>query len=225
MLIVSQRPEVVDWFGNATYAATPCGDKQLPVMMCPSHPPTTEVLENGTGMEHLARGNMCASYGKGGYGTNFTEDPQIGGLFATNLKIAPKDVTDGLANTLAISELKFRTMGGGATTISYQDTRGTWTYGVMGANIFSAQIGPNSASPDGVWGCRNAPTQGMPCTQVSTTPAPEYSALKAAARSYHPAGVLASNADGSVRFIPDTINLIVWQAMATRGGGESESAP
>jgi prepilin-type N-terminal cleavage/methylation domain-containing protein len=217
MRIVRERPEVVDWFGNATYAATPCGDKQLAVMMCPSHPPTTEVLKNGTGMEHLARGNMCANYGKGGYGVQFCQDPLIGGLFATNLKIAPRDVTDGLSTTLAISELKFRTMGGGATTISSEDTRGTWTYGVMGGNIFSAQTGPNSAANDGVWGCRNAPTQGMPCSQSGSP----YAALRAAARSYHPAGVQASLADGSVRFVSTNISLTVWQAMATRGGGEN----
>jgi prepilin-type N-terminal cleavage/methylation domain-containing protein len=215
MKIVRERPEVVDWFGNATYAATPCGDKQLAVMMCPSHPPTNEVLQNGTGMEHLARGNMCANYGKGGYGVQFCQDPLIGGLFATNLKIAPRDVTDGLANTLAISELKFRV--GGAATVSSEDTRGTWTYGVMGGNIFSAQIGPNSVAADGVWGCRTAPAQGMPCTQTGSP----YNALWSAARSYHPAGVQASLADGSVRFVSNNISLTVWQAMATRGGGES----
>jgi prepilin-type processing-associated H-X9-DG protein len=214
MKIVSERPEVVDWYGNAAYAATPVGDKQLAVMLCPSHPPTREVLQNGTGMEHLARGNMCANYGKGGYGVQYCQDPMIGGLFATNMKIAPRDVTDGLSGTLAISELKFRVPGG--TTVSSEDTRGTWTYGVMGGNIFSAQTAPNTAANDGVWGCRTAPTQGMPCTQTGSP----YNALWAAARSYHPTGVNASFADGSVRFVSNTISLTVWQAQATRGGGE-----
>lgn len=132
MKIVNERPEVVDWYGHASYAATPVGDKQLAVMLCPSHPPTNEVLNNGTNMEHLARGNMCANYGKGGYGVQYCQDPLIGGLFATNMKIAPRDVTDGLSSTLAISELKFRIAGGIPVNDSFADTRGTWTYGVMG---------------------------------------------------------------------------------------------
>ena len=38
LLIQSQRPEVVDWFGNATYAATPIGNSHLQGFDCPSHP-------------------------------------------------------------------------------------------------------------------------------------------------------------------------------------------
>src|SRR6187551_466541 len=52
MKIANEKPEVVDWFGNASYANTPVGDKQLSVMNCPSHPVNIEELANGTGMEH-----------------------------------------------------------------------------------------------------------------------------------------------------------------------------
>jgi prepilin-type N-terminal cleavage/methylation domain-containing protein/prepilin-type processing-associated H-X9-DG protein len=41
-----------------------------------------------------------------------------------------------------------------------------------------------------------------------------------AARSYHPGGVNVAFADGSVRFIKDTINKDVWKALGTRCGGE-----
>ena len=86
--IESERPEVVDWFGNATYATTaPIGDKHLKAMDCPSHPFNDEKLANGTGMEHLARGNYAACYGKGGYGTAQTRNPTIGGLFGNNSKV------------------------------------------------------------------------------------------------------------------------------------------
>ncbi|MCA9247840.1 MAG: DUF1559 domain-containing protein [Planctomycetales bacterium] len=40
------------------------------------------------------------------------------------------------------------------------------------------------------------------------------------ARSRHGGGVLVSMMDGSVRWVDDTINLGVWRAMSTRGGGE-----
>jgi prepilin-type N-terminal cleavage/methylation domain-containing protein/prepilin-type processing-associated H-X9-DG protein len=41
-----------------------------------------------------------------------------------------------------------------------------------------------------------------------------------AARSYHTGGVNVCMADGSVRFIADSINFATWQAMGTRAGGE-----
>jgi prepilin-type processing-associated H-X9-DG protein len=45
----------------------------------------------------------------------------------------------------------------------------------------------------------------------------------AAARSRHPGGVNASMCDASVRFVSDSIDLVVWRAMATRDGGEAIS--
>ncbi len=212
--IESEKPEVVDWFGNSRYAATPVGDKPLTAMTCPAHPFPDERLSNGTGMEHLARGNYAACYGKGGYGSKYTKDQTIGGLFGNNSRVRITDVQDGTSNTLAISELKFRSPS--TTGPSYQDTRGTWAYGVMGANIFSTKIGPNSAANDGVWGCRNFPSEGMPCQQVGSP----YTEMWAAARSYHAGGVNASFGDGSVRFFSDSVPLALWQALGTRGGNE-----
>jgi prepilin-type N-terminal cleavage/methylation domain-containing protein len=219
-LIESQRPEVVDWFGHANYVNTaPIGASHIPVMDCPSHPINYEQLDNGTGMEHLARGNYAACYGKRGYGVNHTNNPSVGGLFGNNSKVRPSDVLDGTSNTLAFSELKYRQVS--ATGPSFEDTRGTWTYGIMGGNIFSAEAGPNSAVPDKVWGCRNFPQEGMPCTQSGNP----YRDMAAAARSWHTKGVVVSRADGSGQFVSDNISLTVWQAMATRAGGETLRLP
>ena len=44
LLIQSQRAEVVDWFGNATYAATPIGNTHLQMMDCPAHPDRKSVV-------------------------------------------------------------------------------------------------------------------------------------------------------------------------------------
>jgi prepilin-type processing-associated H-X9-DG protein len=213
--IESQRPEVVDWFGHASYVTTaPIGAEHLQAMDCPSHPFVSEQLSNGTNMEHLARGNYAACYGQGGYGTSQTGNPLIGGMFGNNSKIKFTDASDGTSNTLALSELKHRQPS--STGPSYQDTRGTWTYGIMGGNIFSAQTGPNSATPDAVWGCRNFPQEGMPCVQRGSP----YVTMFAAARSYHQGGVNASRADGSVSFVSNNIALAVWNALGSRGGGE-----
>ena len=45
-----------------------------------------------------------------------------------------------------------------------------------------------------------------------------------AARSLHPGGVNAAMADGSVRFFNNKINIPLWRALGTRGGGELVSA-
>ena len=47
---------------------------------------------------------------------------------------------------------------------------------------------------------------------------PTYMSL--AASSYHPGGVNALMADGSVRFVKGTINGLTWRALGTVGGGE-----
>jgi prepilin-type processing-associated H-X9-DG protein len=220
--IERERAEVVDWFGKQPeYTNDLIGNEHLDTMDCPAHPFEKEQLANGTGMEHLARGNYAACYGRGGYGQRDTSNrpqttsPSIGGIFGNNSKYSSADVLDGTSNTLAISELKYRQYS--TVGPSLQDTRGTWAYGTMGGNIFSAEAGPNSAVPDKVWGCRNYPQEGMPCVQSGSP----YRAMAAAARSYHAGGVNASMADGSARFFSNNISLRVWQALATRGGGET----
>jgi prepilin-type N-terminal cleavage/methylation domain-containing protein/prepilin-type processing-associated H-X9-DG protein len=45
-----------------------------------------------------------------------------------------------------------------------------------------------------------------------------------AARSYHPGGVNVGLCDGSVRFVADSIDFAVWQALGTRAGGEAVNA-
>jgi hypothetical protein len=90
----------------------------------------------------------------------------------------------------------------------------------MGGNIFSTLTGPNSAVPDGVWGCRNAPAERMPCTQIggsNTT----WTEMYSGARSYHEGGVFGALADGSVRFFSENIDLVIWQGLGSRGGQEN----
>ena len=45
-----------------------------------------------------------------------------------------------------------------------------------------------------------------------------------AARSYHPGGVNVLMADGSTRFVKDSINLLTWQAIASINAGEVVSS-
>lgn len=216
-LIASKENEVVDWFGNGTFAATPIGNSHLAAMDCPSHPRNDELMADGTGMEDLARGNYAACYGKGGYAMSVTSSPAVGGVFGTNSKVSMAAVTDGSSNTLALSELQYRLPS--PTGPSYQDMRGTWGYGAMGGDIFSTQTGPNSSVSDNVWGCRSYLPENMPCVS-SANGTTALTTVFAAARSYHTGGVHGCMADGSVRFFSQNIDLNVWQGLGSRGGSE-----
>jgi prepilin-type processing-associated H-X9-DG protein len=44
--------------------------------------------------------------------------------------------------------------------------------------------------------------------------------MTSAVRSKHPGGVNVGFADGSVRFIKNSINLYTWRALASAAGGE-----
>lgn len=213
--IVQERAEAVDWYGNGFYTNQNMniGSERVPFMDCPSHPKNDQQMANGTGLEHLARGNYAACYGAGGYGQSFTNNRRVGGVFGNNSNNRMGDITDGTSNTVMLSELKYRKPG----TNSTGDIRGTWAYGSMGANIFSTFTAPNTSVFDRIWGCRHVPD--MPCGG-STSDGGTYQNLYAAPRSYHVGGVHVGLTDGSVRFISDNIDLGTWNALGTRGGGE-----
>lgn len=125
-----------------------------------------------------------------------------------------RDIHDGAAKTLAISEV-----------IGYDsrnDARGAWVVHVPGSSLFTAHTGPNSDEPDRISVCENRIPRSHPlyCGRDLRR---ENDRLWAAARSSHPEGVNASKCDGSVEFFTNDIELDVWHALATRSGGGSES--
>jgi len=117
------------------------------------------------------------------------------------------DVSDGLSNTLAFSE----TVQGHAN-----DLRGfAWWNG--GAH-FETLLAPNTSQPDVLESssyCVTSDVYNPPCTGATTS-----NPTSIAARSRHPAGVMAALCDGSVRFVPNTINLDVWRGLSTAAGRE-----
>ncbi len=124
-------------------------------------------------------------------------------LFNLNVKRTMGAVSDGLSNTIIISEL----VGG--------DFRGVWSHehGVA----YTHHVTPNSTTPDACWtlaGCQSRPE--APCDGRGTS----WGLIDIAARSKHTGGVNAMLGDGSVRFIRNSIALDVWQAAASINGGE-----
>jgi prepilin-type N-terminal cleavage/methylation domain-containing protein/prepilin-type processing-associated H-X9-DG protein len=134
------------------------------------------------------------------YGSS-TSPAAIGGIIPLSA------ITDGLSNTMITSEV---IVGQGF------DLRGfSWWF--EGA-AFEGYLGPNSTSPDLMQSqsyC-NYPYQGNPpCTE-----APSILSITNAARSRHPGGVNIGMADGSVRYVKDTVNLFSWRALSTTRGSE-----
>lgn len=117
-----------------------------------------------------------------------------------------RDLIDGLSSTLLLSEV---VVGQGA------DLRGfSWWGDAAG---FETSLVPNSREPDilaQVDFCENRPPN-PPCSYRTPTRVDVY-----AARSRHPEGVNAALADGSVRFVRDTVDPVVWRGLGSSQGGE-----
>jgi hypothetical protein len=88
--------------------------------------------------------------------------------------------------------------------------------------MYTHHLPPNSPQPDEIEE-GHCPTycDSQKAPIVGDTPA--WKLANFAARSRHPIGVNALRADGSVRFVNNSIDLTVWQALASIAGGETVS--
>ena len=121
-------------------------------------------------------------------------------------------ITDGLSNTMLASEVIV-----GQSGPASWDLRG-FSWGGP-PSCYTAMLGPNSKSPDLVWAgeCNYPFGQNPPCTTASIY-------WYFAARSRHSGGVNVCMADGSVKFMKNSINLITWSALSTTQGNEVVSS-
>jgi prepilin-type N-terminal cleavage/methylation domain-containing protein/prepilin-type processing-associated H-X9-DG protein len=113
------------------------------------------------------------------------------------------DVTDVLAGVTVCDQVY------NARTATINNWRGDfWAKGSQGFTMFCAVVTPNS-----------------PLHQWSSCGALAFGESNYCnATSYHPAGVNALFADGSVKCLKPTISQYIWWALATRAGGEVVSA-
>jgi len=158
------------------------------------------------------------------------------GAFAYHKALAPSDFTDGLANTMLFAEKvsgdfdetgfsPFRDrflwhsdvfycsgddavavcsgfVPEGNTHASYSGW--TWMLGGLNSTLYNHLMVPNSSVPD----CSKGNTLAGGGSGIST------------ARSLHAGGVNGLTADGAVRFVSESIDLAVWQALGIRNGAE-----
>lgn len=113
-------------------------------------------------------------------------------------------ITDGLSHTMLLAEVRQGQIDG--------DLRGLTWYGYHTG--FNTHYAPNSLSPDQLASgfCKNTAMEpmGMPCVSGSHI---------FSARSRHPGGIQTVLGDGSVRFIPETINIDTWRSLSGMNEG------
>jgi prepilin-type processing-associated H-X9-DG protein len=184
-------------------------DTMVPPLICPSDsnsPKTTTIDTNTTtaGITEMQglHTNMVVCAGSTGYANG----QNTNGIFYVKSRTRITDISDGTSNTAMVSEILL------VRDTSANDLRGRYSNSWYGNSWFSTLNPPNTTVPDqvGYQGVNNA---FAPTTQNSGNPF-------LSARSGHTNGVNVALADGSVRFITNSINLQTWNSLGTRNGGE-----
>ena len=160
-----------------------------------------------------ARGNYVANDGIGPmlslksnpYAPN--RSVAVPGVFMINSKTSITDITDGTSQTALVSEV-IKSPG--------EDWRGVMHY--PEGPLYQHNNTPNSPVPDQFRNqfCLSIPE--APC--IGTYSSWDTRKVILSARSRHPGGVNLLLADGSVRFISNSVDLTIWQALCTPRGGE-----
>jgi prepilin-type N-terminal cleavage/methylation domain-containing protein len=187
--------------------------------ICPADPTGGRVPGSDYGGTSYA---ACA-----GSGVNSGLLASADGVFYLGSAVRLEDIADGSSNTVAFSErtigeggagpgdlrrVMLELPGSGDTTASTcqpvagswnTERGGKWIVGNYGNTLYNHAEMPNPSNFD----CLNATQQKG----------------RLAARSNHAGGVNRLLCDGAVRFIGNSIPAQVWQAIATRAGGEPSS--
>ena len=235
---------LIDW--SLPYAAQGAvASTRVAVFLCPSEPNQRLRPDPQTNNPNFA--HFPLNYA-GNFGTWFVFDPvnqQAGdGLLVPNFATNMASVLDGTSNTLAFAEVKayqpyFRdssTPGGLGAAMptdplaiagwggNFKADSGhtEWVDGRVHQTGFTAAFTPNTRVPYPLNG-RTLDIDYTSSREGASMTAPTYSVVTS--RSYHPGGVNVTLTDGSVRFLVQSVERRVWQALATRSGGEVATLP
>jgi prepilin-type N-terminal cleavage/methylation domain-containing protein len=153
-----------------------------------------------------------SSWPCGGFYASNVQGLSMGGVFTVNTGQKLVTITDGTSSTIMIDELRI-----GPST---NDIRGTWAMGQTGASLSAANGRLDTPSPnvslsgyDDIQGGDDRPDIGMGCC-------PGCGSWQVTAKSRHPGGVLAGFADGSVKFISNSIDSRTWFLLHSRNDAQ-----
>jgi prepilin-type processing-associated H-X9-DG protein len=208
--------------------------QKVPIFLCPSDRGVP--VSSAYGVTDMGPTNYVANHGSGlsggGYGSPIAAD----GIFPAVTGVKITEITDGTSNTVAMSE---SILGDGAEVSPTQPGNETVAYKYLGYTG-TLPSDANCAGTSSVWNGYNRRgfmwasgearcvsynhyytpnSKNFDC--IANDPSKTYIAVGyRAARSRHAGGVNALLADGSVRFVRDSVPLPTWQALATRAGSE-----
>ncbi len=183
----------------------------IPSLICPSdgNSPKTETYWGGIGTPTQGfSGNyvVCASstYFNAGGAAN---SAKLDGMLFAQSKVKLTDATDGTTNTALVSELIL------SVDDDSHDIRGRYHNPAHSGVAFSTRLPPNSPVPDQFNWCGLTPQKEAPCIYTGTN-------IFVLPRSYHTGGVNMAMADGSLRFVRNSITPQTFQAWGSRAGNE-----
>jgi prepilin-type processing-associated H-X9-DG protein len=225
-----------DFSSNYQKANTTVVHRRLYLFDCPSETP--QMFQAQPGANARADDQVKASYGanwgkntigdQDGDGVNdpWPNGSKVGGSPFGRLYGAKFDeIFDGASKTLAMMEMVQTPAppnDSGIEANSYFDSRARIWDSAFTSYQISTRVTPNSPIPDRAEcrcpndGC-NLPRQNQPCINSDA-----YELNNSiASRSRHQGGVHVVMCDGSVHFVSDSVDLLVWRAMSSRGGGET----
>jgi prepilin-type N-terminal cleavage/methylation domain-containing protein len=165
------------------------------------------------------RGNYVASWGNTNYGqTDKAGVIGYAGAFSFQPRRSLAALTDGTSNTLLMSECITSSGPGWNGPLSEiqlnlgGQTFNAWLTPNAKANDEVARLCPAAADLNGIHGCTNL-GGGQELNAFFT------------ARSKHAGGVNTALADGSIRFISNTVDLATWRKLSTAAEGTPVEAP
>ena len=205
-------------------------DKKVSLLLCPSDLET--VLDPRYAPENYV---ACLGSGLASPRTQAGSDRDADGVFYVNSDTRTRDITDGLANTLAMSESIIGPGGAGPDGFvtstrpvhseDYWSALMPWVSPTLSdsacasATAFGVTRGNAWAPTSHLSGFFNAylpPNSDTPDCIVHFSFSPGW----VAARSRHTGGVNVLLCDGSVRMMTESTDLELWRALATRDGHE-----
>lgn len=200
---------------------------KLPVMLCPSDGGRAESQQVvGSATIHWMGASYMVNTGSGTDRNYYLAQP-TDGLFWQGSSVRLDDICDGTSNTILASETLLGLRTDSTALLDPRRQMRSAGGGAPGA-LFADQI--HASSPTKFSGQRaqswllarsyNSTVNAYYPPNIATADAQFHGDALLAARSGHPGGVNAGLADGSVRFVQNTIELDLWRRLFARADGK-----